>query len=365
MNPLRDYRCVALLIVVIGATATAQAQTTFPTLKQISEETQALYAHIRPSTARVQFPPPQWAKALIDQDELFRKWDERLSPEVRKQLHEQLARKHVDTNIQSSTQPSEHADRQHLIPRSDGGYDLATTATTQREQSMMGPRSVGLVLDDGEHVVVPYYIEKDAIGDATLNLAMGDGTMATATFVGSDRPTNLTVLKLSKPSGKAIHLTGHKPAEGALVMLLAASGDSSRLVVWTGGQQENGVVVTLDGDVAGFTRYGQFLAAHHCRPVVEQIIRTGSVRRAVLGVLVTQTDAMGPHESIRVDDVARQSPAEGAGIRRGDIIRAVSGEPIVDLPTFAAAIAVSRGATKLQIDRDGKTFEVTVDLQPK
>ncbi len=148
-------------------------------------------------------------------------------------------------------------------------------------------------------------------------------------------------------------------------MLLAASGDSSRLVVWTGGQQENGVVITLDGDVAGFTRYGQFLAAQHCRPLVEQIIRNGFVKRAELGVIATQTDTQGIHPSIRVDQVAHNSAAESAGIKRGDIIHAVAGEPIVDLPTFAAAIAMSRGATKLRIERDGEMIDVMVNLQPK
>jgi S1-C subfamily serine protease len=203
------------------------------------------------------------------------------------------------------------------------------------------------------------------VGDAPLKLCMGDGSMVTATFVGSDRATNLTVLKLSKPSGKAIHLTGRKPAEGALVMLLSASGDSSRLVVWTGGQQENGVVITLDGDVAGFTRYGQFLAAQHCRPLVEQIIRNGLVNRAELGVIATQTDAQGINPSIRVDQVARGSAADQGGLKRGDIIHAVAGETIVDLPTFAAAIAVSRGPTTLRIERGGESIDVVVNLQPK
>jgi hypothetical protein len=353
-----------MLIATISANMLT-AQTTFPALKQVSQETQALYASVRPSVARVQFPPPKWAAALIDEDELMRKWDQRLSPDMRRQLHEQLSRSHVDANVHSSTQPSAEQKNQHLIPRSDGGYDLATTTPSYHDQTVVGPRSIGLVYDDAQHLIVPYFIEKDAVGDAPLKLCMGDGAMVTATFVGSDRPTNLTVLKLSKPAGKAIHRTGKKPAEGALVMLIATSGDSSRLVVWTGGQQDNGVVVTLDGDVAGFTRYGQFLAAQHCRPLVEQIIRNGFVKRAELGVVATQADAQGINPSIRVDQVVQGSAAEKAGLKRGDVIHAVADEPIVDLPTFAAAIAVSRGPTKLRIERDGESADVVVNLQPK
>jgi hypothetical protein len=356
-----NYHWIILLIALLGSRALI-AQTTFPALKQVSQETQALYASVRPSIARVQFPPPKWAAALLDEDELMRKWDQRLSPDVRRQLHEQLS--HVDTDLHAGTQPSDEKSHQHLIPRGDGGYDLATTAPSYRDQ-IAGPRSVALVYDDAQHLIVPYFIEKDSIGDAPLKLLMGDGSIVTATFVGSDRPTNLTVLKLDKHAGKPIHLTGKKPAEGALVMLLAGSGDSSRLVVWTGGQQENGVVITLDGDVAGFTRYGQFLAAQHCRPLVEQIIRNGSVTRAELGVVATQTDVQGINPSIRIDQVAHNSAAERAGIKRGDIIHSVAGEPIVDLPTFAAAIAVSRGATKLRVERDGQMIDVTVNLQPK
>jgi S1-C subfamily serine protease len=355
-----------LMLVAMFGSRTLIAQTTFPALKQVSHEMQALYASVRPSVARVQFPPPKWAAALLDEDELMRKWDQRLSPDMRRQLHEQLSRSHLDANLQSTTAESteEQKAHQHLIPRSDGGYDLATTMPSSRA-SVMGPRSVGLIYDDAQHLIVPYFIERDAVGDTPLKLCVGDGSMVTATFVGSDRPTNLTVLKLNKPAGKAIHLTGKKPAEGELVMLLAASGDSSRLVVWTGGQQDNGVVVTLDGDVAGFTRYGQFLAARHCRPLVEQIIRTGSVKRAELGVVATQTDAQGINPLIRIDQVMRNSAADKAGLKRGDIIQEVADEPIVDLPTFAAAIAVSRGPTKLRIERGGDSLDVVVNLQPK
>jgi hypothetical protein len=355
-----------LMLIATISPSLLNAQTTLPALKQLSQETQALYASVRSSVARVQFPPPKWAAALLDEDDLMRKWDQRLSPDMRRQLHEQLSKSHVDANVQSSTQPDQQQkDHQRLIPRGDGGYDLATTVPSYRDQSVVGPRSVGLVYDDAQHLIVPYFIEKDAVGETPLKLCMGDGSMVTAMFVGSDRPTNLTVLKLNKPAGKAIHLTGKKPAEGALVMLLAASGDSSRLVVWTGGQQENGVVVTLDGDVAGFTRYGQFLAAQHCRPLVEQIIRNGSVKRAELGVVATQTDAQGINPSIRVDQVVRGTAADKAGLKRGDMIVAVADEPIVDLPTFAAAVAVSRGPTHLRIERGGETMDLVVNLQPR
>jgi S1-C subfamily serine protease len=189
--------------------------------------------------------------------------------------------------------------------------------------------------------------------------------MTTAKFVGSDRQTNLTVLKLESSIGRPVHLTGSRPSDGSLVMVLSPAGDSGKLGVWTGGQQDRGIVVAMDGSVAGFARYGQFLSGAFAKPVVDQLIQFGRVKRATLGVLVEETETPDGGRGMRVDRVAPDSPAGQVGVRPGDFILSMGGAPVGDLPSFAAAIAARDGETELQILRGEKTFTVTVVLHPK
>jgi S1-C subfamily serine protease len=75
--------------------------------------------------------------------------------------------------------------------------------------------------------------------------------------------------------------------------------------------------------------------------------------------------ALGARSAARVDAVLPDSAAAEAGMQTGDVIVAVGGEPVEDVPTFAAAIAAREGATELTVLRNGKQRGITVDLQPE
>jgi S1-C subfamily serine protease len=68
---------------------------------------------------------------------------------------------------------------------------------------------------------------------------------------------------------------------------------------------------------------------------------------------------------LRVDQVMPGSPAEKAGIRVGDRVASLGGEPVRDIPSFAAAIAARSGPTTIELSRDGNAVTVTVELQQK
>jgi S1-C subfamily serine protease len=150
---------------------------------------------------------------------------------------------------------------------------------------------------------------------------------------------------------------------------------STRLTVWTGGQDEHAVVITSDGELAGLVRYGHMLEPSAFRPVVDQLIKTGTVRRAVLGVELhevapddpqrVQFAALGTRPAGRIERIVPNSAAAVAGLQEGDLILAMGGEPVHDLAHFAAAIANQSGNTELRVLRDGHEIAVTVDLQPK
>ena len=150
----------------------------------------------------------------------------------------------------------------------------------------------------------PMFIDRPAGAAAPLRVVRPDGSMQSARFVGSDRQTDLSVLQIDKPVGTPLQWTGDRPAKGSIVLYLSSTDGSGRLGMWTGGAGEFGVVVSIDGHIDGIARFGQFLSASDCRLIARQLVQFGAVRRAALGIFISE---------IQPDDPLRtQLPALGA-----------------------------------------------------
>ena len=110
------------------------------------------------------------------------------------------------------------------------------------------------------------------------------------------------------------------------------------------------------------------------RNVMEQIIQHGKVERGHIGVEITDlTPDMAKEFGYNaggtgalIDNVSPGSPADKAGIKRGDIVLGLNGESVNGSGDLTARIAdTPPGKTiQLKIFRDGKTFDVTVTLAP-
>ena len=255
----------------------------------------------------------------------------------------------------------------------DGNLTLGG-ALRMRTQPADGfaPNNIGLLLDDAGHLMVPLYVERETIGDRPVRVMVQD-VETTASFVGSDDKTNLTILKLAKPIGRPVRMSPVRPPEGSLVMLLNPNNASGRLSMWTASDRDYGVVVSMDGTVAGVARFGQFLGGHAARLVVDQLIKVGSIRRAVLGARLAEIRrddpvrrtiaGLGDAPALGVEEVTTGSVAESAGLRRGDLILQVGEVAVGDLTTFAA-LSAKAGETRLVVLRAGERREVTIDLAP-
>jgi len=105
--------------------------------------------------------------------------------------------------------------------------------------------------------------------------------------------------------------------------------------------------------------------------VQEQIVATGKVRHAQLGVAVQEVNqafaesfALDKPEGALVASVTPGSPAEKAGLQAGDVIRQVDGQPIVasgDLPAWVGQAKPGQQA-RLSVWRHGKPVELTATL---
>ena len=102
------------------------------------------------------------------------------------------------------------------------------------------------------------------------------------------------------------------------------------------------------------------------RRVVFALVTEGRVRRAFLGVMVQSRQARGGASGgAQVENVAPNSPADRAGLRRGDLIVGVGEDPVRstdDLLNFLDESAIGRGI-ELRVRR-GKS-ELTLAVRPE
>jgi serine protease Do len=107
------------------------------------------------------------------------------------------------------------------------------------------------------------------------------------------------------------------------------------------------------------------------REVMDQILRTGKVLRAYMGILPQDmtpdmAKAFGQKEArgVVVGDVTANSPAQHGGVERGDILLEVNGKPVESANQLRMTISMMQPGTdvKLKVLRDGSEHELSVKL---
>jgi len=107
------------------------------------------------------------------------------------------------------------------------------------------------------------------------------------------------------------------------------------------------------------------------RQVMEQILKNGKVMRAYLGIIPqdvtpTMARAFGTKENdgALVGDVSPNSPAQKAGVKRGDIILEVNGKPVTDANGLRMRISMMSpgSAVNLKVLRNGGTHQLMAKL---
>ena len=148
-----------------------------------------------------------------------------------------------------------------------------------------------------------------------------------------------------------------------------------------------GPLVNMRGEVIGINTaivsrtgvnegIGLSIPSNMIRQIMDQLIATGKVTRGYLGVRLQDVDAnlaksfnLPTTEGALAGDVAKEGPADKAGLKAGDFITAVDGKKVTDVSHLRMTIAsVTPGkSVNLDIYRDGKkqTLPVKIGEQPK
>ena len=120
-----------------------------------------------------------------------------------------------------------------------------------------------------------------------------------------------------------------------------------------------GVNAQIDSDSGGNDGVGFAIPANTVRTIVSQLIGTGSVEHAYLGVgIANGTDG------VRLTQVRQGTPAAKAGLQSGDIVTAVGGQRVRSADELGQAIDARKPGDKVTLTytRGGQSHTVTVTL---
>ncbi len=266
----------------------------------------------------------------------------------------------------------------------------------------------GMILDRQGHILTNYHVVKDV---DKIRVQLSDKQTFDATIIGVDRKTDVVVLELrgSIPDDLPTIQLGDSDAleDGNLVMAIGAPFGLTQTVT-TGiisakGRSDVGIadyedflqtdapinpgnsggpLINMHGEVIGMnsaieTSVGQYsgvgfaIPSNMIKNMLPTLLKGGQITRGVIGVsvqdvtreLAEQFRLPNTHGAL-ISQVNKDSPAEKAGLKAGDVVVRFNGRAVADtgqLRNFVAASAPGSKATIVVI-RNGREQSFTVAI---
>jgi S1-C subfamily serine protease len=259
----------------------------------------------------------------------------------------------------------------------------------------------GVVIDENGYILTNNHVIDDA---DRLKVTLPDGKVLRGKVVGSDETTDLAVLKVeseqSLPAaqlgssdnlkagqiviaiGNPFGLTGGPAVSAGIVSSLNRS-IQTRTGVLELIQTDAGPLVDTKGEVIAINTanmpYAQGIGfavpINIAKSILKELIEKGKVTRPWIGVAsIKVTPKLSRYYGLPVTDgalVARvepYSPADDAGLRKGDIIEEIDGNLIKDPSEIATYVRKKQVNDQLRvtINRYGRQFQlpIPVDVRP-
>jgi serine protease Do len=148
-------------------------------------------------------------------------------------------------------------------------------------------------------------------------------------------------------------------------------GNSGGALINVSGELIGVNTAIVSGRSGGNQGIGFAIPVNMARQVMDQILKHGKVIRGYLGAWiqpvtpqVAKLFGLSEPRGALLGDVERGGPAAKSGLKRGDIILEMNGQPITDTDEFRLKIAMMKPGTavKLKMFRNGTEREISVVL---
>jgi putative serine protease PepD len=275
---------------------------------------------------------------------------------------------------------------------SDGG-GLPFDGGSQTQQAL----GSGFVYDAAGHIVTNQHVVD---GAQQISVRFWNGAKYRATLVGSDPSTDIAVIKVAAPAsmlhpislgdsaavqvGQGVVAIGspfgleetvtagivsalHREMTAPNNFTISDSiqtdaainhGNSGGPLLDLSGRVI-GVNAQIESDSGGSDGVGFAIPSNTVRSIASQLIGSGSVKHAYLGVGITTAS-----NGVKLSEVRPGTPAANAGLQAGDVITAVGGRQVHDPTALSTAIDAKKPGDRVTLTytRNGQTHTATVTL---
>ncbi len=266
----------------------------------------------------------------------------------------------------------------------------------------------GFVYDGNGHILTNNHVVENA---DKISVTFYDGVEASAKVVGTDKESDVAVIKVETTSYPALPKgDSAKVKVGELVMAIGSPFELSQSVT-TGiisalernavginnyesfiqtdapinRGNSGGPLVNMNGEVIGINSaivsgssgndgIGFAIPIKMALSVADMLIKDGKVHYARIGISLNPlTPALNRQlgidegtKGVLVGDVVLGSPAEKAGLKTGDVITSFAGEKVQDRSSFRLKVATSEVSKSHEIGfiRDGKSRTAQITPAP-
>ena len=271
----------------------------------------------------------------------------------------------------------------------------------------------GIIIDNQGHILTNYHVVDHA---RRLKVTLNDGKTFNAKVIGTDKLTDLAVLKIENPNnnnatidfipsielgdsdslrvgqiviaiGNPFGLTGGPTVTTGIIsslnrniefeegMLELVQTDAAINPGNSGGPlvNTNGQVIAINTAKIPYAHgIGFAVPVNTAKTILQELIQYGKVNRPWLGVSTIKISnriaryyRLPTNEGALVVKVEEYSPAADAGIRPGDIIEEVDEKRIEEITDLSSRIKKKKANenTTLSVNRYGRRFNISVTLE--